>query len=102
MQIVRGDIGRTATAMPRLGPRKLTLLIMLWRIGSRLARFDEGEPISAEGNLLRAADLDGDWDAFELADEQTVMAVAAEWSINPTTLNERDDLPPHGLLGFLA
>lgn len=65
-------------------------------------RFDEGEPISAEGNLLRAADLDGDWDAFDTADEETVMAVAAEWSINPTTLDERDDLPPHGLVGFLG
>lgn len=65
-------------------------------------RFDEGEPISAEGNLLRATDLDGDWDAFDLADEETVMAVAAEWSLNPTTLDERDDLPPRGLLGFLA
>ena len=65
-------------------------------------RFDEGEPIRAEGNLLRAADLGGDWDAFDLADEETVMAVAAEWSVNPTTLDERDDLPPGGLLGFLA
>ncbi|HEX9517015.1 MAG TPA: hypothetical protein VF940_12675 [Streptosporangiaceae bacterium] len=65
-------------------------------------RFDEGEPISAEGNLLRAADLGGDWEAFDFADEETVMAVAAEWSINPTTLDERDDLPPHGLLGFLV
>jgi len=25
-------------------------------------RFDEGEPISAGGNLLRATDLDGNWD----------------------------------------
>ncbi|MFC5747477.1 hypothetical protein [Actinomadura rugatobispora] len=65
-------------------------------------RFDEGEPISAEGNLLRATNLDGDWDAFDLANEETVMAVAAEWSVNPTMLDERDDLPPHGLLGFLA
>ncbi len=65
-------------------------------------RFDEGEPISAEGNLLRAADLDGDWDAFDLANEENVMAVAAEWSLNPTTLDERDDLPPRGLIGFLA
>src|SRR5262249_53241556 len=62
-------------------------------------RFDEGEPISAEGNLLRAADLDGDrdWDAFDLADEETVISVATEWSINPTTLEERDDLPPFGI-----
>jgi hypothetical protein len=65
-------------------------------------RFDEGEPISAEGNLLRATDLDGDWSAFDLADEETVMAVAAEWGIDPTTLDKRDDLPPRGLLGFLA
>ena len=41
-------------------------------------RFDEGAPISAKGNLLRAADLDGDWGVFDLADEDTVMAVAAE------------------------
>ena len=65
-------------------------------------RFDEGEPIGAEGNLLRAADLTGDWGAFEVADEETVMAVAADWSINPTTLDQRDDLHPRGLLGFLA
>ncbi|HEY1325159.1 MAG TPA: hypothetical protein VGF32_33215 [Streptosporangiaceae bacterium] len=65
-------------------------------------RFDEGEPISAEGNLLRAADVDGDWDPFDVAGEETVMAVAAEWSINPTTLDERDDLPSRGLMGFLA
>jgi hypothetical protein len=65
-------------------------------------RFDEGEPISAEGNLLGAADLNGDWDGFDVANEETVMAVAAEWSINPTTLEERDDLPSHGLLGFIA
>jgi hypothetical protein len=64
--------------------------------------FDEGEPVSAEGNLLRAADLDGDWDASDFADEETVMAVAAQWSVDPTTLDERDDLPPRGLLGFLA
>jgi hypothetical protein len=30
------------------------------------------------------------------------MAVAAEWSIDPTTLEERTDLPPSGLLGILA
>jgi hypothetical protein len=73
-----------------------------WIGDSSEIRFDEGEPTSAEGNLLRAANLDGDWDAFDFADEETVMTVAAEWSINPTTLGERDDLPPRGLLGFLA
>ena len=73
-----------------------------WIGESGQIRFDEGEPASAEGNLLRAADLGGDWDALDLADEETVMAVAAEWSINPTTLDERHDLLPRGLLGFLA
>ncbi len=73
-----------------------------WIGESGQIRFDEGEPISAEGNLLRAADLDSDWDALDLANEETVMAVAAEWSLNPTALDERDDLPPRGLLGFLA
>jgi hypothetical protein len=28
-----------------------------------------GEPVSAEGDLLWAADLDGDWDAFDVTDE---------------------------------
>ena len=51
----------------------------LLRVGeSGEIRFDEGAPISAKGNLLRAADLDGDWGVFDLADEDTVMAVAAE------------------------
>lgn len=78
-----------------------------WIGESGRIRFDEGEPARAEGNLLRAADLDqllaaggGDWDAFDLAGEETVMAVAAEWSVDPTTLDDRDDLPPRGLLGF--
>jgi hypothetical protein len=66
-------------------------------------RFDEGDPARAEGNLPHAADLDtDDWEDFDLADESTVMAVAAEWSIDPTTLEERPDLPPNGLLGILA
>jgi hypothetical protein len=73
-----------------------------WIGESGQIRFDEGEQASVEGNLLRAEDLDGDWDAFDFADEETVMAVAAQWSVDPTTLDERDDLPPRGLLGFLA
>ncbi len=73
-----------------------------WIGDSGEIRFDEGEPARAEGNLLRAADLDGDWGAFDLADEDTVMAVAAEWSIDPTTFDQRGDLPPHGLLGFVT
>lgn len=66
-------------------------------------RFDEGEPSRAEGNLSRAADLNaGDGEGFDFADESTVMAVAAEWSIDPTGLEERGDLLPEGLLGSLA
>lgn len=65
-------------------------------------RFDEGDPARAEGNLPHAADLDtGNWEDFDLATESTVMAVAAEWSIDPTTLEERDGLPPEGVLGIL-
>jgi hypothetical protein len=65
-------------------------------------RFDEGDPARAEGNLLHDADLDtDDWEDFDLADESTAMAVAAERSIDPTTLGERADLPPNGLLGIL-
>lgn len=66
-------------------------------------RFDEGDPARAEGNLPHAADLDtGNWEDFDLATESMVMAVAAEWSIDPTTLAERDGLPPEGVLGILA
>lgn len=63
-------------------------------------RFEDGEP-AAEGSLARADDLDRDWDALELADEDTVLDVAAEWSIDPTTLDGDLDLPPEGLLGYL-
>jgi hypothetical protein len=65
-------------------------------------RFDEGDPARAEGNPPHAADLDADnWEDFDLADESMVMSVAAEWSIDPTALEERADLPPSGLLGIL-
>jgi hypothetical protein len=43
-----------------------------WIGESGQIRFDEGQPAGAEGSLLRAADLDGDWDAFDLASEETV------------------------------
>jgi hypothetical protein len=74
-----------------------------WIGESGRIRFDDGEPARAEGNLLRAADPDGDSrDARDLADEDTVVAVAAEWSVDPTTLQEREGPPSSGLLGFIA
>lgn len=60
--------------------------------------FCEGEPAAAEGTLATPADLDGDWGALEFADEETVIDVAREWSVDPTTLDSRD-LPVTGLLG---
>jgi hypothetical protein len=65
-------------------------------------RYDEGDPVAAEGNIIREADLDGDWEDVDFADEEVVMAVAEAWSVNPTRLDERDDLPAEGLLGYLV
>ena len=72
-----------------------------WWVGeSGEVRLDDGEPAAAEGSLAHAGDLDGDWDDLEFPDEDTVLEVAAEWSIEPTTLDGRLDLPAEGLLGY--
>jgi hypothetical protein len=74
-----------------------------WWVGeSGEIRLDDGEPAAAEGSLAHADDLDRDWDELEFADEDTVLDVAAEWSLDPTTLDGRLDLPPEGLLGYVA
>jgi hypothetical protein len=73
-----------------------------WWVGeSGEIRLDDGEPATAEGSLAHADDLDGYWDELELPDEDTVLEVAAEWSVDPTTLDERFDLPAQGLLGLV-
>lgn len=72
----------------------------LWIGESGEIPFDEGEPAAAEGNILRLANLaDEEWDEYEFPDEETVMAVAAEWSIDPTTIAERSAVDGTGLLG---
>lgn len=64
--------------------------------------FDDGEPGPSEGNPLRWADLDtDDWEDLRIPGEDTVMTVAAGWSIDPTGLGVRTDLPESGLLGHL-
>jgi hypothetical protein len=73
-----------------------------WWVGeSGEIRLDDGEPAAAEGSLARKGDLDGEWDALDFPEEDTVLAVAAEWSIDPTTLDGHLDLPPEGLLGYV-
>lgn len=73
-----------------------------WWVGeSGEIRLDDGEPARAEGSLAHPDDLEGDWDELELPDEDTVLEVAAEWSLDPTSLDERLDLPPDGLLGYV-
>lgn len=62
---------------------------------------DDGEPAAAEASIARRSDLDGDWDELVFADEETVLAVAREWSIDPRSLASRGDLPGQGLLGYL-
>jgi hypothetical protein len=49
-----------------------------------------------------AADLAADREDVEFPDEQVVMAVAEAWSVDPTTLDARGDLPSEGLLGELV
>lgn len=60
-------------------------------------RFNEGEPTEHDEDLLPATDADPD--DWELPDEERVMEIAAAWSVDPTTLDERDDVPDEGLLG---
>ena len=60
-------------------------------------RFNEGEPTEQEEDLL--PDTHADPDDWELADEDRVMEVAAAWSVDPTTLDDRDDVGDTGLLG---
>jgi hypothetical protein len=61
--------------------------------------FDQGEPAAAEAGIARSSDLDRDWDELEFADEETVLEVAREWSVDPSTLDARTDLPDEGLIG---
>ncbi len=67
-------------------------------------RFDEGTPAQAEGSIIRQATFNEDWDGLDFPDEETVMSVAEGWSVNPTTLDVRDDDIPfrsQGLLGYM-
>lgn len=61
--------------------------------------FDDGEPAAAETGLLRKADLNGDSDDKRLADEDVVLAVAREWSVDPMTLGDRS-VSRRGLIGY--
>lgn len=60
---------------------------------------DEGTPAAAEAGIARRADLDRDWDELVFPDEDVVLNVAAEWSVDPMELDRRIDLPAEGLLG---
>lgn len=59
--------------------------------------FNEGEPGALDEDLL--PDSDADWSDWELADEERVMEIAGAWSVDPTSLDDRDDAPDDGLLG---
>jgi len=60
-------------------------------------RFNEGEPTELDADLL--PETDADPDDWEFADEERVIEIAAAWSVDPTLLDERDDVPDTGLLG---
>jgi hypothetical protein len=73
----------------------------LWVGDQGEIELDEGDRSAADRDVARADELgEKDWDDLELADEDTVMRVAAEWSVDPTTLGQRSDLPDQGLLGY--
>lgn len=65
----------------------------------------EGEPTDVEQNwnlfnsLSAEAADDGYFEQAMHPDEDTVMTVAASWSINPSELSAREDIPAKGLLG---
>jgi len=60
--------------------------------------YDEGEPAAAEAGIVRRGDLDGDLDVT-FADEDVLLDVAAEWSIDPMTLGERPGMEGAPLVG---
>ncbi len=49
-------------------------------------RFDDGEPARAEAGIVRTADPEGELEDAELAGEDTVLNVAAEWSVDPMAI----------------
>jgi hypothetical protein len=63
---------------------------------------DDGKPAQAEAGIARQADLSRDWGELRFPDENTVFAVAAEWSIDPTALPDVERYEPDGLLGYVA
>jgi hypothetical protein len=69
-----------------------------WAGGSGEVSFDEGEPSELDEDLMPAGSTD--WDAWEFADEERVMEIAAAWSVDPSRLDERTDVEPAGLLGW--
>ena len=84
-----------------------------WQEGAPVRRYafadgevllDEGEREGADEHVVTAAELDAseddDFEDIRLPDEEMTIAKAREWSVDPTTLDVRHDLPPTGLLGF--
>ncbi len=68
---------------------------------------NHGEPDGFETSLLdinedvQHDEVDDDNFGFAMSiDEDTVLAMAEEWSVDPLSLPERDDLPPFALVGL--
>ncbi|GAA3208268.1 hypothetical protein [Dactylosporangium siamense] len=58
----------------------------------------QGQPTAVETDLGVPAMTEDDWDI----DEDTVMRVAAAWSIDPTTLQQVESTAPAGVAGHVA
>ena len=70
-------------------------------IGEKGETIEEiGKPTSAEAGLRLPAKGDTDWSKFDIPDEETVMNIAGAWSVNPTELEGRTDLPGMGIKGL--
>ena len=73
-----------------------------WIDGHPSRRFqylgETGEVQVDEGEVTEAEEPED----LEMPDEETVMAIAGDWSVDPTTLDDREDLSGDALLGRTA
>ena len=73
-----------------------------WVDGHPVRRFEylgeSDETLFDEGELTEAEESED----LEVPDEETVMTIAAAWSVDPTTLDDRDDVPGEVLVGRLS
>lgn len=83
--------------------RRFSYLGEAGEVQANLGELTEGERsdrLAAAAVQLPVGPVDFDDEALELPDEDTVLAVARAWSLDPTALDGKDDR--QGLLGRLG